>query len=120
MAAAAVLLICHEAWNTSTLAEMDVPDQHPNADPGEDAPAVRRVSTVKRRRPRHNRHASNNLVDVGAGSAGRALRQVLAITAQARTTLTALGTRTARLLVARRYAQCEGWRGSPTATLWCW
>jgi hypothetical protein len=108
MAAAAVLLICHEAWNTSTLAEMDVPDQHPNADPGEDAPAVQRVSTVKRRRPRRDRHASNNLVDVGAGSAGRAMRQVLAITVQARTTLAALGTPTARLLVARRYAQCEG------------
>lgn len=108
MGAAAVLLICHEAWNTSTLPEMDVPDQYPNADPGGDGPAVQRVSTVKRRRPRHHRHASNNLVDVGPGSAGRAMRQVLAITAQARATLAALGAPTARLLVARRYPRCEG------------
>jgi hypothetical protein len=119
VAAAAVLLICHEGWNTSTLAEMDVPDQHPNADSdghgdghddgdGDgDGPVVQRVATVKRRRPRHRRHASNNLVDVGPGSAGRAMRQVLAITAPARATLTALGTPTGRLLVARRHARYE-------------
>jgi hypothetical protein len=90
MAAAAVLLICHEGWNTATLAETDVPDQHPNADADDesgDGPVVQRVATVKRRRPRHRRHASNNLVDVGPGSAGRAMRQVLAITAPARATL---------------------------------
>jgi hypothetical protein len=57
VAAAAVLLICHEGWNTATLAEMDVPDQHPNADADSDesgdGPVVQRVATVKRRRPRH-------------------------------------------------------------------
>jgi hypothetical protein len=111
VAAAAVLLICHEGWNTATLAEMDVPDQHPNTDADSDesgdGPVVQRVATVKRRRPRHRRHASNNLVDVGPGSAGRAMRQVLAITAPARATLAALGIPTARLLVARRHARYE-------------
>jgi hypothetical protein len=91
---------------------MDVPDQHPNADaddgdgPG-GGPVVQRVATVKRRRPRHRRHASNNLVDIGPGSAGRAMRQVLAITAPARATLEALSTPTTRLLVARRHARYE-------------
>ncbi len=90
---------------------MDVPDQHPHADPDGDGrgagPVVQRVATVKRRRPRHRRHASNNLVDVGPGSAGRAMRQVLAITAPARATLAALGAPTGRLLIARRHARYE-------------
>lgn len=91
---------------------MDVPDQHPNADADDgdghgDGPVVQRVATVKRRRPRHRRHASNNLVDVGPGSAGRVMRQVLAITAPARATLAELGTPTGRLLVARRHARYE-------------
>lgn len=107
--AAAVLLICHEAWNASTLTQMQVPDQYPNADPGTDEPAVHRTATVKSRRPRDRRHGSNNLVDAGPTSSGRAMRDVLAITAPARATLTLLGEPTSALLIARRTAHAERW-----------
>ncbi|MFF3342957.1 hypothetical protein [Streptomyces flavidovirens] len=97
--AAAVLLIAHEAWNQSVLKKMDVPTWWPNAD--RENPAVHQVDTNKPRRGRR-RHASNTLVDVGEGSSGRALRHVLELTAQARTTLEALGRPTTKLLVGHR------------------
>jgi hypothetical protein len=108
--AAAVLLICHEGWNLSTVAEMDVPDQRPNGEAGSGEVAVHRVATVKRRRPRQRRHASNNLVDTGAGSSGRVMAQVVAMTAPARTTLAGLGEPTGKLLIGHR--RCDtgaGW-----------
>ncbi|MEN1891239.1 YcxB family protein [Streptomyces mirabilis] len=64
-------------------------------------PAVHQVDTDKARRGRR-RYASNTLVDVGEGSSGRALRHVLELTAQARTTLELLGRPTAKLLVGHR------------------
>ncbi|TFV30091.1 hypothetical protein E4K10_47810 [Streptomyces sp. T1317-0309] len=91
-----MLLIVHEAWNLSVLKKMDVPTWWPNAD--REDPAVHQVDTDKARRGRR-RHASNTLVDVGEGSSGRALRHVLELTAQARTTLEALGRPTTKLLV---------------------
>jgi hypothetical protein len=97
--AAAVLLIVHEAWNLSVLKVMDAPTSWPNAD--RDNPAVHRVETDKARRSRR-RYASNNLVDVGEGSSGRAMRHVLEMTAHARATLDALGRPSAKLLVAHR------------------
>ncbi|MEU8544534.1 hypothetical protein AB0C52_31835 [Streptomyces sp. NPDC048717] len=97
--AAAVLLIAHEAWNQSVLKKMDVPTWWPNAD--REDPAVHQVDTDKARRGRR-RHASNTLVDVGEGSSGRALRHVLELTAQARTTLEALGRPATKLLVGHR------------------
>ncbi|MFB8290201.1 hypothetical protein [Kitasatospora purpeofusca] len=97
--AAAVLLICHEAWNLSVLKTMDAPTWWPNADPGD--PAVHHVDTDKARRARR-RHASNNLLDTGEGSPGRAMRHVLELTAQARTTLAVLGRPSGKLLVAHR------------------
>ncbi|OEJ22081.1 hypothetical protein AR457_40030 [Streptomyces agglomeratus] len=97
--AAAVLLIVHEAWNLSVLKKMDVPSWWPNAD--REDPAVHQVDTDKARRGRR-RYASNTLVDVGEGSSGRALRHVLELTAQARTTLDLLGRSTAKLLVGHR------------------
>ncbi|MFB8776303.1 hypothetical protein [Streptomyces broussonetiae] len=97
--AAAVLLIVHEAWNLSVLKAMDVPSRWPNAD--RDDPVVHQVDTDKARRGRR-RHASNTLVDVGEGSSGRALRHVLELTAQARTTLDLLDRPTSKLLVGHR------------------
>ncbi|MCX5054755.1 MULTISPECIES: hypothetical protein [unclassified Streptomyces] len=88
-AAAAVLLICHEGWNLSVLEKLTGPSQWPNAD-GDDAhPAIHRVDTDKPRRARR-RHSSSNLVDVGDDSPGEAMRQIIAMTAQARRTLALL------------------------------
>jgi hypothetical protein len=67
MGAAAVLLICHEAWNLSVLQTMQLPDQWPNADADTAAPTIHRVDTDKPRRGPRLRHGSNNLVDLGEG-----------------------------------------------------
>jgi hypothetical protein len=99
LGAMTTLLICEQGWNLSVLEEMDIPDQRPDGDVGE--VPIHRVEVVKWRRPRSNRFASNNLVDLGPGSAGRAMRQVLAITAHARECMNAQGIDTRRLLVAR-------------------
>lgn len=106
MGAAAVLLICHEGWNLSVLQTMQLPEQWPNADTA--SPAIHRVDTDKARRGSRLRHSSNNLVDVGEGSPGRAIRQVLALTAQARATLEQRGTPSASLLLGRRAKALEG------------
>ncbi|MFD9503447.1 hypothetical protein [Streptomyces sp. NPDC060035] len=108
MAAAAVLLICHEGWNLSVLATMHVPEQWPNADGDSAAPVVHRVETDKARRGPRLRHGSNNLVDLGEGTAGRAMRQVLQITAEARATLSNDGPPERRLLFARRTKATPG------------
>ncbi|MEV0131436.1 hypothetical protein AB0H83_23600 [Dactylosporangium sp. NPDC050688] len=108
MGAAVVLLVCHEAWNLSVVETMRVPEQWPNADSGDAAPAIHRVDTDKPRRGPRRRHGSNNVVDVGEGSPGRAMAQVAAITAQARITLGNLGTPNTRLLWSRRAKALEG------------
>lgn len=108
MGAAAVLLICHEAWNLSVLQAMRLPGQWPNADADAAEPAIHRVDTDKPRRGPRARHGSNNLLDVGEGSAGRALRQVVALTAQARATLEHRGTPSESLLLGRRAKALEG------------
>ncbi len=102
MGAAAVLLICHEGWNLSVLQTMRLPGQWPNADPDTASPVIHRVNTDKPRRGPRRRHGSNNLVDLGEGSAGRALRQVLSLTAQARATLEDRGTPSTSVLLGRR------------------
>ncbi len=56
------------------------------------------------------RHGSNNLVDLGEDSAGRAIQQVLALTAQARATLHQRGTPNTGLLLGRRAKALEGGR----------
>ncbi|MFF0626736.1 hypothetical protein [Streptomyces sp. NPDC004296] len=99
--AAAVLLVCHEAWNESVLRTMTVPQQWPNADGDQDAPAIYRMETDKPRR-RRRRHNSNNLVDSGQGSTGWAMRQVIEMTQPARDSLARQGRPTDALLVARR------------------
>ncbi|MFM9499840.1 hypothetical protein ACKI1Q_40445 [Streptomyces galilaeus] len=99
-AASAVLLICHEGWNLSVLEKLTVPSQWPNAD-GDDAhPAIHRVDTDKPRRARR-RHSSSNLVDVGEDSPGEAMRQIIAMTEQARRTLALLGRPSDLLLWSR-------------------
>lgn len=99
--AAAVLLMCYEAWNLSILEKLEIPDQWPNADPDDpDGPAVHRVDTDKPRR-RRRRHASNNLLDLGEGTAGWAMQQVISMTAQARNTLAVLGNPSSLLLWSR-------------------
>ncbi|KUN99388.1 hypothetical protein AQJ67_25745 [Streptomyces caeruleatus] len=108
MGAAAILLCCHDGWNFTTLARMDVPDHRPNGETEDEDAVIQRVSTQKARRPRRLRHGSNNLVDLGEGSAGRAMRQVVFITEQARATRAALGRPTERLLIARRFTPVEG------------
>lgn len=108
MGAAAVWLICHEGWNLSVLQTMRVPSQWPNADIDTTEPVIHRVDTEKPRRGPRHRHASNNLVDVGEGSPGRAMRLVLALTAQARATLEQRGTPSTSLLLARRAKALEG------------
>lgn len=108
MGAAAILLCCHDGWNLTTLANMDVPDLRPNGEQDGDDAVIHRVSTEKARRPPRLRHGSNNLVDTGDGSAGRAMRQVVFITEQARATRAALGRPTSRLLIARRFMPLEG------------
>ena len=108
MGAAAVLLVCHEAWNLSVLETMRVPEQWPNADSDDASPAIHRVDTDKPRRGSQRRHGSNNLVDVGEGSPGRAMARVAAITAQARITLGNLGTPSTGLLWSRRAKALEG------------
>ena len=108
MGAAVVLLICHEAWNLSVVQTMRVPEQWPNADSDDAAPAIHRVDTDKPRRGPQRRHGSNNLVDFGEGSPGRAMSEVAAITAQARITLGNLGTPSTGLLWSRRAKALEG------------
>lgn len=108
MGAAAVLLICHEGWNLSVLQTMRVPDQAPNADADTASPVIHRVDTDKPRRGPRRRHGSNNLVDLGEGSPGRAIQQVLALTGQARATLDRLGTPSTSLLLGRRTKALEG------------
>ncbi|WP_392756806.1 hypothetical protein [Streptomyces sp. LN590] len=98
--AAAVLLVCHEGWNGSVLARLKVPDQWPNADGDEAEPAIHRMDTDKARRGRL-RYSSSNLVDVGEGSPGEAMRQIIAMTAQARRTLALLGQPSDLLLWSR-------------------
>lgn len=98
--AAAVLLICHEGWNLSVLRKMKVPDQWPNADGAEAEPAIHRLETDKARRQRL-RHSSNNLVDLGEDSSGRAMGQVIAMTGQARRTQALLGNPSDLLLWSR-------------------
>ena len=108
MGAAAVLLICHEAWNLSVLETMRVPGQWPNADAGAVSPAIHRVETVKPRRGPRLRHGSSNLADLGDGSPGHAIRQVTAITEHARATLAHAGIPSTSLLLARRAKALEG------------
>lgn len=108
MGAAAVLLICHEGWNLSVLQTMRAPDQVPNADADTGPPVIQRVDIDKPRRGPRLRHGSNNLIDLGEGSPGRALRQVLALTSQARATLARLGTPSTSLLLGRRTKALEG------------
>ncbi len=108
MGAAAVLLICHEAWNLSVLETMQLPGQWPNADADAVSPAVHRVETDKPRRGPRLRHSSSNLVDLGDGSPGQAIRQVTAITANTRATLAHVGTPSTKLLLARRAKALEG------------
>ncbi|MFE5374102.1 hypothetical protein [Streptomyces mirabilis] len=100
--AAAVLLICHEAWNLSVLQEMTVPRQWPNADQESPAPAIHRVDTDKPRRGARRRHNSHNLVDAGEHTAGWAMQQVLAMTDPARKCAAHLGHPSDALLVTRR------------------
>ncbi len=108
MGAAAVLLICHEGWNLSVLQTMQLPGQWPDADADAGSPVIHRVDTDKPRRGPGRRHGSNNLVDLGEGSAGRAIRQVLALTAQVRATLDQRGTPSTSLLLGRRAKALEG------------
>ncbi|WP_181649900.1 hypothetical protein [Streptomyces sp. WAC00263] len=102
IAAASLLLIIHEGWNLSVLQKMQVPAFWPNADGDSTAPAIHRVATDKARRGKRRRHASNNLADVGEGSSGWAMKQVLDLTRQARLTLEGLGRPSSLLLLARR------------------
>lgn len=104
MGAAGLLMICVEGWNLSVLQTMRLPQQWPNADATDDEPVIHRLDTDKPRRGR-DRYASNNLVDVGPGSAGAAMRQVIAMSRQARSTLENLGAATDSLFLARRKAQ---------------
>ncbi|MGH3224765.1 MAG: hypothetical protein ACRDPY_39820 [Streptosporangiaceae bacterium] len=101
LGAMATLLICEEGWNLSVLEEMNIPDQRPDGGAGD--VAIHRTEIVKWRRPRSSRFASNNLIDLGPGSPGRAMRQMLAITCHARRAIAADGIATRRLLVARRF-----------------
>ncbi|MFJ9005425.1 hypothetical protein [Streptomyces canus] len=98
--AAAVLLICHESWNLSTVKKLKIPDQWPNADGAEAEPAIHRIEVDKARR-RRRRHSSNNLVDLGEGTPGEAMTQIIAMTEQARRTLAALGQTSDLLLWSR-------------------
>jgi hypothetical protein len=102
LAAAAILLICHEGWNASVISAMQIPDQWPNGDGGESAPVIARIATDKPRRGARRRFASNNLVNAGEGSTGAALQQVLEMTGQARATLATLDAPSNSLLIARR------------------
>ncbi|WP_033215655.1 hypothetical protein [Streptomyces sp. NBC_01207] len=99
--AAAVLLICHEAWNLSVLAAMEVPSVWPNGDGDTAEPVVQRVETDKARRGSRLRHSTNNLVNVGEDTAGWALRQVVDMTEQVRITLAGLGRPSRALLWSR-------------------
>src|ERR1035438_7994178 len=85
-----------------------LPGQWPNADAGAGSPVIHRVDTDKPRRGPGRRHGSNNLVDLGEGSAGRAIRQVLTLTAQVRATLDQRGTPSTSLLLGRRAKALEG------------
>lgn len=100
LGAAAILLVCHEAWNRSVLMRLQVPSHWPNADDDEEGPALYRVETDKPRR-RLRRHSTNNLVDTGPGSAGWAMRQVLKMTSQARITAELIGSPSTSLFLAR-------------------
>lgn len=100
MGAAAVLLVCHEGWNLSVLQKMRIPGPSPNSDAADGAEVIHRITTDKPRRGARRRHASNNLVDLGEGTAGRVVRRILHITQPLRTLLEELGTPNDRLLLA--------------------
>lgn len=119
----ATLLICEEGWNLSVLETMEVPDFRPDGGIGD--VEIHRVPTVKHRRPAGRKHASNNLVDLGPGSPGYALRQVISITDQARESLQCLGRPTRRLLIGHRVKRCgphrEPWLiGAPKHAIAIW
>ncbi|MGI5453524.1 hypothetical protein ACQEWB_10195 [Streptomyces sp. CA-249302] len=98
--AAAVLLICHEGWNLAVLKRLKVPDSWPNADGAEEEVAIHRMEIDKVRRSRR-RHFSNNLVNLGEGSPGEAMSQIIAMTEQVRETLAVLGQPSDLLLWSR-------------------
>ncbi|MFG2917021.1 hypothetical protein ACGF0D_29555 [Kitasatospora sp. NPDC048298] len=107
--AAAVLLICHEGWNLSVLKKLQLPRQWPNADENDPDPAIFRLDTDKQRRPRL-RFNSNNLINAGEGTAGAAMKQIIDMTAQVRTTMAAMGTPTTALLVTRKLPRGGGYK----------
>lgn len=77
-----VLLVASQGWNASVLDVMRLPSY----DPAEacDQVTIFPVEVVKPRRPVSHRYSSENLVDTGAGSAGRLMRQAIEATAPAR------------------------------------
>ncbi|WP_371588078.1 hypothetical protein [Streptomyces virginiae] len=114
MGAAAVLLICHEGWNLSVLQKMRIPGHSPNADATDGAEVIHRIATDKPRRGARRRHASNNLADLGEGTAGRVVRRILRITQPLRNLLESLGMPDDRLLLAWSQdglIQADNWDG---------
>ncbi|MBT2401470.1 hypothetical protein [Streptomyces sp. ISL-100] len=107
--AAAVLLICHESWNLSVVKKLQLPQQWPNADENDPDPAIFRMDTDKKRRPRL-RFNSNNLVNAGEGTAGAAMKQIIEMTDQARVTMANMGTPTTALLVTRKLPRGGGYK----------
>jgi hypothetical protein len=109
--ALAVLLVASQGWNAGVLHVMRVPDYDPAE--ASDELTIFPMELVKPRRPVSHRYSTDNLADVGEGSAGRLMRHAIEATAPAREALALRGMPTDRLLVSRRTHRGE----DPTAGL---
>ncbi|WP_375424189.1 hypothetical protein [uncultured Friedmanniella sp.] len=95
--AAAVLLVCEQGWNYTTVVELRTPTDL-GGDPGR---PLYSVQLEKRRRHPPHRYETRSLPDDGPRSPGRLLTRILAATEPARALRRAHGKPSDRLLVFR-------------------
>jgi hypothetical protein len=92
----AVLLVITYGWNSTSIAELNVPETMSEPDNGQ---VIYRVELEKRRRNLPQRYETRNLTDWGPTSPGRLITQALDATAPARALLQAHGAPAPRLLL---------------------
>lgn len=94
----AVLLVAKHGWNSTSVAELGVPEMLSTA---EDQQVTYRIELEKRRRRPPHRYETRNLTDWGPNSPGRLITRAIEATAAGRDLLAVRGESTDRLLVSR-------------------
>ncbi|WP_353366137.1 hypothetical protein [Mycobacterium sp.] len=92
----AVLMVIAYGWNSTPIAELNVPETMPEPD---NKQVIYRVELEKRRRSLPSRYETRNLTDWGPASPGRLITQALDATKPARDLLQEHGAPTPRLLL---------------------